>query len=129
MKIRSKLVNQITEKGLPSILSSCWYLDHLSGGGDWKKFYSCEPSDFPGNETQQQLLFGGAACMWSEVVDNSNILQRIFPRTSAAAEKLWSQQNVNDITDAEKRIEEHTCRMRIRGIPAQPPNGPGFCLY
>lgn len=122
-------MNQITEKGLPSILSSCWYLDHLSTGGDWKKFYSCEPSEFPGNDTQKQLLFGGAACMWSEVVDNLNILQRIFPRTSATAEKLWSQQNVNDITDAEHRIEEHTCRLRSRGIPAQPPNGAGFCLY
>lgn len=56
------------------------------------------------------------------------ILLRIFPRVSAAAEKLWSQQNVKDVEEAARRLEEHYCRMNMRGIPAQPPNGPGFCL-
>lgn len=121
-------MNNITKAGFTAILSSCWYLDHLSTGGDWRKFYACEPSDFPGDAAQQSLLIGGEACMWSEVVDNSNILQRIFPRVSATAEKLWSQLNVNDVIEAAKRLEEHTCRMKTRGIPAQPPNGPGFCL-
>lgn len=65
--------------------------------------------------------------MWSEAVDSTNILQRIFPRASAAAEKLWSPEQVNDVIEAGRRLEEHTCRMRARGIPAQPPNGPGFC--
>lgn len=125
---RSKLLNDVTKSGLPAILSSCWYLDHLSTGGDWRKYYECEPSDFPGNDQQKSLLLGGEACMWSEVVDNSNILQRIFPRVSAAAEKLWSQVKVNDAHEAAQRLEEHTCRMKKRGLPAQPPNGPGFCL-
>lgn len=126
---RSSLLNSITKKGYQAILSSCWYLDHLSTGGDWRKYYACEPNDFPGNEQQKSLLIGGEACMWSEVVDNSNILQRIFPRVSATAEKLWSQENVNDVVEAERRLEEHTCRMKMRGIPAQPPNGPGFCPW
>ncbi|XP_031618894.1 beta-hexosaminidase subunit beta-like [Contarinia nasturtii] len=125
---RGKLLNAITKSGFPAILSSCWYLDHLSNGGDWRKYYECEPSDFPGSAQQQALLIGGEACMWSEVVDDTNILQRIFPRASAAAEKLWSQETVRNISEAQQRLEEHTCRMRKRGIPAQPPNGPGFCL-
>lgn len=124
---RAKLLDAITKSGFPSILSSCWYLDHLSNGGDWRKYYTCEPSDFPGDDKQQALLIGGEACMWSESVDNTNILQRIFPRVSATAEKLWSQKNINDVVEASRRLEEHTCRMRKRGIPAQPPNGPGFC--
>ncbi|XP_055295127.1 beta-hexosaminidase subunit beta-like [Sitodiplosis mosellana] len=125
---RSKLLNTITKRGFPAILSSCWYLDWLSNGGDWTKYYTCEPSDFPGDKKQQSLLIGGEACMWSEVVDDTNIVQRIFPRASAAAEKLWSQKSINNVTEASRRLEEHTCRMRKRGIPAQPPNGPGFCL-
>ena len=64
----------------------------------------------------------------SEVVDDSNIVQRIFPRASATAEKLWSQMNVVDIEDAKSRMEEHYCRMRMRNINAQPPSGPGLCL-
>lgn len=62
------------------------------------------------------------------MVDNGNVLQRIFPRVSATAEKLWSQYEVTDLNDAAARLEEHTCRMKFRGLPAQPPNGPGFCL-
>lgn len=122
------LLNSITGKGLPALLSACWYLDHLLTGGDWQKFYQCEPNDFPGTVEMKSLVMGGEACMWGEVVDNSNIIQRIFPRVSATAEKLWSQESVNNLKDAAKRLEEHTCRMKTRGIAAQPPNGPGFCL-
>lgn len=121
------LLKTITEAGYQTLLSTCWYLDHLSTGGDWKKFYSCDPHDFNGTRDELKRVMGGEACMWAEVVDNSNIISRIFPRVSAVAEKLWSQFDVQDVTNAEKRLEEHTCRMKIRGIDAQPPNGPGFC--
>lgn len=43
-----QLLSDITRKGLPALLSSCWYLDHLSTGGDWIKYYNCDPQDFPG---------------------------------------------------------------------------------
>lgn len=101
-------------------------LDELTTGADWKKYYECEPNDFSGNEQQKSLVIGGEACMWSDFVDDSNILQRIFPRVCAAAEKLWSQSGVG-ADEAESRLEEHTCRMISRGILAQPSNGPGFC--
>lgn len=125
---RFRLLDRITREGRPALLSSCWYLDHLSTGGDWKKFYMCDPHDFSGSTEQRKLVLGGEACMWSEVVDNSNILQRIFPRACAAAEKLWSEQSVKDLDDAAERLEEQYCRMNHRGIPAQPPNGPGLCV-
>ena len=66
--------------------------------------------------------------MWSEVVNEFNVVQRIWPRASAPAEKLWSPYDGSkDTTEPAKRLEEHACRMNRRGIPAQPPNGPGFC--
>lgn len=52
--------------------------------------------------------------MWGESVDDSNIVQRIFPRASATAEKLWSPVNVTNVDNAMKRLEEHYCRMRHR---------------
>lgn len=61
-------------------------------------------------------------------MDDSNIVQRIFPRASATAEKLWSQMNIVDLESAKSRLEEQYCRMRNRNINAQPPSGPGFCL-
>uniref|UniRef100_A0A182NNT6 beta-N-acetylhexosaminidase n=1 Tax=Anopheles dirus TaxID=7168 RepID=A0A182NNT6_9DIPT len=125
---RQDLLNRITRDGLPALLSSCWYLDHLSTGGDWRKFYNCDPHDFIGTGQQKSLVLGGEACMWSEVVNGHNILPRIFPRVSATAEKLWSPASVNSADEAAPRLEEQTCRMNHRGIPAQPPNGPGFCV-
>nr|CAD7448180.1 unnamed protein product [Timema bartmani] len=117
----------ITSKGYPALLSACWYLDHLQSGGDWTKFYECEPTDFDGTADQKRLVLGGEACMWAEVVDESNVLTRVWPRASATAEILWSEASASTETEVAQRLEEHYCRMKKRGIPSQPPNGPGFC--
>ncbi|KAK4884745.1 hypothetical protein RN001_001016 [Aquatica leii] len=119
--------NGVTNSGFQTLLSSCWYLDNLSGGGDGTKYYDCEPTDFNGNDEQKKLVIGGEACMWGEVVNEYNIESRMWPTASAAAEKLWSVKGVDPSSQAGHRLEEHTCRMNKRGIGTQPPNGPGFC--
>ncbi|RZC35144.1 beta-hexosaminidase subunit alpha-like [Asbolus verrucosus] len=120
-------LNNVTKAGKLAIFSSCWYLDHLAEGGDWLKFYNCEILDFPGTDQQKKLVLGGEACMWTESVNEYNLISRVWPRASAAAEKLWSAKNI-DVEDAATRLEEHACRMNHRGIQAEPPNGPGVCL-
>lgn len=119
-------LEKVTHYGYPTLLSSCWYLDSLESGGDWERFYRCNPLAFPGTQTQKRLVLGGEVCMWGEVVDETNIQQRIWPRACAAAEVLWYG---GTSPDAPERIEEHVCRLKKRGIPAQPPNGPAFCPY
>ncbi|XP_053973335.1 beta-hexosaminidase subunit alpha-like [Hylaeus volcanicus] len=123
----SKELENATKAGHPVLLSACWYLDHVAGGGDWKKFYKCDPLSFIGASNASGLMLGGEACMWGEFVDRNNVHPRIWPRASAAAERLWSN-NKQDENKAAQRLEEHACRMNRRGIPAQPPNGPGFCV-
>jgi hexosaminidase len=117
----------LTEAGKFGLYSTHWFLDELSSGGDWEKFYNCEPLDFDGTDEQKKLVLGGEACMWSNDVNEYNIMPRLWPRASAVAEKLWSAQDV-DIGPARSRLEEHVCRMNRRGIAAQPPNGAGVCL-
>nr|XP_022921143.1 beta-hexosaminidase subunit beta-like isoform X1 [Onthophagus taurus] len=121
-------LKKVVEAGQPALLSSCWYLDHLATGGDWKKYYDCDPHNFDGTNEQKNLVMGGEACMWAEVVDQNNVLSRIWPRASAVAEKLWSSYNADEYENVQKRLEEHSCRMNRRDIPAQPPNHAGFCL-
>ncbi|KAF2878771.1 hypothetical protein ILUMI_27398 [Ignelater luminosus] len=123
-----RTADKVTKAGLPILLSACWYLDRLESGGDWRKFYNCEPLSFIGNDQQKALVLGGEACMWTEVVNQYNIESRVWPRASAVAEKLWSAENADTYWNAAKRLEEHACRMNKRGIEAQPPNGAGFCI-
>ncbi|RZC34075.1 Glyco hydro 20 domain containing protein [Asbolus verrucosus] len=124
----TNLFTEVTKAGKFALLSSCWYLSELVDGPDWNIFYKCEPLDFDGSDEQKKLVLGGEACMWGEYVNQYNIIPKVWPGASAVAERLWSNVNVSNFTDAQKRIEEHACRMNRRGIGALPPNGPGFCL-
>ncbi|XP_025418569.1 beta-hexosaminidase subunit beta-like isoform X2 [Sipha flava] len=120
----SSLVQEVIDSGYAVLISSCWYLNYIKYGSDWSSFYNCDLSDIV---DRNNLLLGGEACVWGEFVDETNVLPLSWPRASAVAEVLWSQ--VTNYTEARLRLEEHTCRMKRRGVPAQPANGPGFCTY
>lgn len=112
------------QSGYRVLLSSCWYLNIISYGSDWLKFYQCDPSKL---FKLNKLFLGGETCIWGEYVDETNLLPRSWPRTCAMAEVLWSHE-LNE-TEAASRLNEHVCRMKRRGIPAQPANGPSYCSY
>lgn len=60
-----------------------WYLDHLDTS--WDRVYNTEPLLNITDPSEQSLVIGGEVCMWGETVDESNILQTIWPRAAAAA--------------------------------------------
>lgn len=41
-------LSRVTGAGFAAILAAPWYLDYISYGQDWKKYYSIEPLNFPG---------------------------------------------------------------------------------
>ncbi|XP_056146627.1 beta-hexosaminidase subunit beta isoform X2 [Lampris incognitus] len=118
-KLEEELHN-VTAEGYATILSSPWYLDYISYGQDWQKYYKVEPLNFKGTEAQKKLVIGGEACLWGEYVDATNLTPRLWPRASAVAERLWSAKDVTDLDDAYRRLSIHRCRMVERGIPAEP---------
>ncbi|XP_061476923.1 beta-hexosaminidase subunit beta [Rhineura floridana] len=115
-------LRRVTKEGYRAILAAPWYLDLISYGQDWIKYYSVEPLDFfdTGWPSQKELVLGGEACLWGEYVDATNLTPRLWPRASAVGERLWSNKNVTDIADAYNRLNEHRCRMLRRGIAAAP---------
>ncbi|KAL6326693.1 hypothetical protein AAG906_010867 [Vitis piasezkii] len=127
-------------KGFRCIYSNqgVWYLDHLDV--PWDGFYNAEPLEGINSASEQELVLGGEVCMWSEVADTSNVLQTIWPRAAAAAERLWSKREAtsgkNITLTALPRLHYYRCLLTRRGVEAdpvtnkyarQPPNGPGSC--
>ncbi|KAL3920218.1 MAG: hypothetical protein SGILL_003369 [Bacillariaceae sp.] len=114
-------IQNATNQNYRVILSGCWYLDHL--GDTWETYYKCDPRNYTGNK---ELMLGGHASMWGEHVDASNYISRVWPRASAAAERLWT----GDVTKAAKnvaeRIHNFRCHMVLQGFAAGP-TAPGSC--
>jgi hexosaminidase len=94
------------KQGYRGILSFGYYVDLM-----WpaSRHYAVDPmSDAAANLSpdEKKLILGGDACMWSEYVSPENIDSRIWPRTAAIAERLWSPQDVTDVDSMYQRLAE-----------------------
>ena len=57
------------------------------------------------SDEEKQRILGGEACMWAEYVSPENVDSRIWPRTAAIAERLWSPQNVTEVNSMYTRMD------------------------
>ncbi len=63
----------------------------------------------------QAHILGGEATMWGEFVAPETIDSRIWPRTAAIAERLWSPANVRDVPDMYRRLSAVSQRLTEAG--------------
>jgi hexosaminidase len=93
-----KSLSEAAAEGYRGILSWGYYLDHLSPASF---HYAVDPLGGPdaANLTPQEAsrIMGGEACMWAELVGPETVDSRIWPRTAAIAERLWSPAGVTDV--------------------------------
>ena len=90
-------------QGYDGLLSNGFYIDLIHPASE---HYAPDPipaSSTLGADARARIL-GGEATMWAEWVTPETIDSRIWPRTAAIAERLWSPQDVRDIGDMYRRL-------------------------
>ena len=101
--------------GYSGILSAGYYLDHIDSA---EQHYLVDPVPAGSDLTPEQAarILGGEACMWSEHVTGRTVDSRIWPRTAAIAERLWSPQAVNSVDDMYRRLWVESVRLEDFGL-------------
>ena len=108
------LVNAV-KNGYKTVLSNGYYIDLMLG---IESHYLNDP--MPKNSSlsvaEKERILGGEAVMWSELVTAMTIDSRIWPRTAAIAERLWSNENIVDLVSLRKRIKTISFQLEELGI-------------
>ena len=95
---------EAAQKGYTGLLSSGYYID-LIQPTDFHYLVDPIPANTVLTAEQQKLIVGGEATMWTEHVTPETVDSRIWPRTAAIAERLWSASTVTDVDDMYRRLD------------------------
>lgn len=102
-------------KGYDGILSNGYYIDLMYPAS---QHYLADP--IPANSSltadEAKHILGGEATMWGEYVSPETIDSRIWPRTAAIAERLWSRRDVTDIEDMYRRLAVVSIELEELGL-------------
>lgn len=103
-------------QGHQGLYSQPYYLDNSHTAA---AMFLADPVPEGANLTPDQLkkILGGEACMWGEHVTALSIDSRIWPRTAAVAERLWSPATDRDTDDLYRRLGVETLRLEAEGVP------------
>ena len=106
---------QSIRNGYQAILSYGYYIDLIQPAA---YHYSNDPLPdtvkLSGEEVKR--ILGGEATMWSEHVTPETVDSRIWPRTAAIAERLWSPQDVRDTRDMYRRLDVASLNLEALGL-------------
>src|ERR1041385_2920673 len=106
---------EAARKGYDGILSSGYYIDLMYPAS---KHYAVDPvaSDSALSANELAHILGGEATMWGEWVSPETIDSRIWPRTAAIAERLWSPREVRDVEDMYRRLAVVSSQLEELGL-------------
>lgn len=106
---------EAARKGYDGILSNGFYIDLIQPASH---HYVADPLPADSTLTPEEAkhVLGGEATMWSEWVTPETIDSRIWPRTAAIAERLWSPQHVRNIEDMYRRLAVISLQLEELGL-------------
>ncbi|HZD92938.1 MAG TPA: family 20 glycosylhydrolase, partial [Candidatus Sulfotelmatobacter sp.] len=111
-----KALADAVQQGYRGMLSFGYYLDLMQPAS---QHYLIDPFGGAAAELsaeEKQLVMGGEACMWAELITPVNIDERIWPRVVAVAERLWSAQELRDVDDMYGRLAKVSERLEWLGL-------------
>ena len=121
-----KSLAEAARHGFSGILSAGYYLDHMESAST---LYAVDPLDHDAaslTDEEKARILGGEVAMWGEFVSPENVDSRIWPRAAAVAERLWSPQEVKDVSSMYRRLERASGENEVMlerlagGTPVEP---------
>jgi hexosaminidase len=106
---------EAARKGYKGVLSNGYYIDLAFPA---HQHYAVDPlpEGHTLSETEAARVLGGEATMWAEWVTPETIDSRLWPRTAAIAERLWSPREVRDVGDMYRRLAVTSVRLEELGL-------------
>ena len=111
----TKALAEAARRGYDGILSNGYYIDLIQPAA---QHYIADPLPADSTLTPEEAkhILGGEATMWAEWVLPDTIDSRIWPRTAAIAERLWSPREVTDINDMYRRLAVVSLQLEELGL-------------
>ncbi len=119
-----KSLADAAKQGYSGLLSHGYYIDLIWPAA---RHYAVDPlADAAASLSpeEQQRILGGEAAMWAEFVSPENIDSRIWPRTGAIAERLWSPAEVQDVNSMYERLAKFSRSLDWLGLTHNSSYGP-----
>jgi hexosaminidase len=106
---------EAARRGYDGVLSNGYYIDLIFPAS---AHYLNDPVPEGSTLTPEEArrVLGGEATMWAEWVTPETIDSRIWPRTAAIAERLWSPREVRDVEDMYRRLSVVSVRLEELGL-------------
>jgi len=103
--------------GNRGVLSSGYYIDLNQSAAE---HYAVDPlADLSAaslTPEEKARVLGGEATMWTDIVSDENLDNRVWPRTAAIAERLWSPADVRDVDSMYRRLDIVSQKLGYYGV-------------
>jgi hexosaminidase len=109
---------EAAKNGNRGVLSSGYYIDLNQSAAE---HYLVDPLGDASATTsltpeQKARVLGGEATMWTDIVSHENMDNRIWPRTAAIAERLWSPEQIRDVDSMYRRLAIVSMKLDYYGL-------------
>lgn len=112
-----KSLADAARNGNRGVLSTGYYIDLNQSAAE---HYLVDPLSDPSAATltpeQKARVLGGEATMWTDIISDENLDNRVWPRTAAIAERLWSPEQVRGVDSMYQRLTSVSNKLEYYGL-------------